>query len=65
MAKKRANDKVMMIPEGEARDCASYHFVQPKSTLMHRSGNKFRMRKYHPGLRQHVWFIEARMPQHK
>ena len=65
MAKKRVNDKVMMIPEGETRESISYSFVQPKSTLMHRAGNKFRMRKYHPGKRQHVWFIEARMPQHK
>jgi large subunit ribosomal protein L33 len=65
MAKKRAIDKVMMIPEGETRESYSFSFVQPKSTLMLRSGNKFRMRKYHPGLRQHVWFIEARMPQHK
>ena len=65
MAKKRANDKVMMIPEGESRESYSFSFVQPKSTLMHRAGNKFRMRKYNPVKRQHVWFVEARMPQHK
>jgi len=65
MAKKRANDKVIMIPEGETRECYSFSFVQPKSTLMQRAGNKFRMRKYHPGKRQHIWFVEARMPQHK
>jgi len=65
MAKKRATDKVLMIPEGENRESLSYHFVQPKSNLMQRAGNKFRMRKYHPGLRKHVWFVEARMPQHK
>jgi ribosomal protein L33 len=65
MAKKRANDKVMMIPEGESRESYSFYFVQPKSTIMQRAGTKFRMRKYHPGLRQHTWFVEARMPQHK
>jgi len=65
MAKKRAIDKVMMIPEGETRESHSFSFVQPKSTMMLRSSNKFRMRKYHPGLRKHVWFIETRMPQHK
>jgi len=65
MAKKRAIDKVMMIPEGENRDSASHHFVQPKSNIMQRAGTKFRMRKYHPGLRKHVWYVEARMPQHK
>jgi large subunit ribosomal protein L33 len=65
MAKKRTIDKVMMIPEGESRDSVSFSFVQPKSSIMQRAGTKFRMRKYHPGLRQHVWFIEAKMPQHK
>jgi len=65
MAKKRAIDKVMMIPEGETRESYSFSFVQPKSTMMLRANNKFRMRKYHPGLRKHVWFIETRMPQHK
>lgn len=65
MAKKRQTDKVMMIPEGETRDSISFFFVQPKSNLMQRSGNKFRMKKYHPGKRQHVWFVEAKMPQHK
>jgi len=65
MAKKRAIDKVMMIPEGETRESHSFSFVQPKSTTMLRAGNKFRMRKYHPVLRKHVWFIETRMPQHK
>lgn len=65
MAKKRATDKVLMIPEGENRDCLSHSFVQPKSNNMQRAGGKFRMRKYHPGKRQHVWYVEARMPQHK
>jgi len=65
MAKKRATDKVLMIPEGESRDSLSHSFVQPKSNNMQRAGGKFRMRKYHPGLRQHVWYVEARMPQHK
>ena len=55
----------MMIPEGETRESYTFSFVQPKSTLMQRSGNKFRMRKYNPVLRKHVWFVEARMPQHK
>lgn len=61
---KRRNDKVWMIPEGETRDSVSYHFVHPKSVNAQREGKKLRMRKYHPGKRQHVWFVETRMPPH-
>lgn len=65
MAKsKNRNDKVWMIPEDEDRKSASFHFVHPKSTRAQREGKKLRMRKYHPGKREHVWFIESRMPPH-
>lgn len=62
--KKNRNDKVWMIPEGEQRDNASFHFVHPKTLNQIRNGVKLRMRKYHPGKREHVWFKEAKMPPH-
>lgn len=61
---KKALDKVWMIPEGEKRDSASYHFVHSKTVSMQREGKKLRMKKYYPVLRKHVWFIESRMPPH-
>jgi ribosomal protein L33 len=62
--KKNRNNKVWMIPEGEKRSSASYHFIHAKTMNQLRNGVKLRMRKYHPGLRQHVWFIETKMPPH-
>ena len=66
MAAKKKNrlNKAWMIPEGEKRDSASYHFVHPKTLSQIRNGVKLRMRKYHPKLRQQVWFVETRMPPH-
>jgi ribosomal protein L33 len=29
-----------------------------------RNGVKLRMKKYHPKIRQHVWFVETKMPPH-
>jgi len=62
--KKNRLNKVWMIPEGEKRDSASYHFVHDKTLSQLRNAQKLRMRKYHPKLRQHVWFIESKMPPH-
>jgi ribosomal protein L33 len=53
-----------MIPEGEKRENATHHFVARKSISMIREGKKLRMRKYHPVLRKHVWFVETKMPSH-
>jgi len=53
-----------MIPEGEKRENATHHFVARKSISMIREGKKLRMRKYHPKLKQHIWFIETKMPSH-
>jgi len=53
-----------MIPEGEKRDSASYHFIHAKTLTQLRNAQKLRMRKYHPKLRQHVWFVESKMPPH-
>lgn len=64
MAKKGKNTQVWMIPEGEDRKHVSYHFVHKKSVNSQREGKKLRMRKYHPKKRQHVWFVESRMPPH-
>jgi len=64
MAKKNKNDKVLMIPEGETRANASFHFVYPKTLSEIRNDRKLRMRKYHPGKREHVWFVETKMPSH-
>ena len=63
-AKKNKDSKASMIPEGEKRENATYHFVARKSISMIREGKKLRMRKYHPKLKQHVWFIETKMPSH-
>jgi len=62
--KKNRNNKAWMIPEDESRSSASHHFVHPKTLSQLRDGKKLRMRKYHPGLREHVWFVEAKMPPH-
>jgi ribosomal protein L33 len=62
MAKKNRNDKVLMIPEGETRANASFHFVYPKTLSEIRNDRKLRMRKYHPGKREHVWFVETKLP---
>ena len=62
--KKNKDSKAWMIPEGETRDTASHHFLARKSISMIRDGKKLRMRKYHPGKRAHVWFIESKMPSH-
>ena len=64
MAKQNKNDKVWMIPEDESRDSATFHFVHPKTLSEIRNEKKLRMRKYHPGRREHVWFKETRMPPH-
>ena len=63
-AKRNKIDKVWMIPEGEDRKNASYHFVHPKTMSQSRDNRKLRMRKYHPKLQKHVWFVESRMPPH-
>jgi large subunit ribosomal protein L33 len=63
-AKKNRNNKVWMIPEGEKRDSASYHFIHAKTLTQLRNAQKLRMRKYHPKLRQHIWFVESKMPPH-
>jgi hypothetical protein len=63
-SKKNRNDKVWMIPEDEQRSNATFHFVHPKTVSQLREGKKLRMRKYHPGRREHVWFVESRMPPH-
>ena len=63
-AKKNKDSKAHMIPEGEKRENATYHFLARKSISMIREGKKLRMRKYHPKLKQHVWFIETKMPSH-
>ena len=63
-AKKNKDSKACIIPEGETRANASFHFVARKSTSMIRDGKKLKLRKYHPGLRKHVWFVETKMPPH-
>ena len=63
-AKKNKDSKAHMIPEGEKRENPTYHFLARKSISMIREGKKLRMRKYHPKLKQHVWFVETKMPSH-
>ena len=62
--KKNKDSKAWMSPEGEERKSASHHFVARKSISMIREGKKLRMRKYHPGKKEHVWFVETKMPPH-
>ena len=62
--KKNKDSKAWMIPEGEKRDNATHHFVARKSISMIPEGKKLRMRKYHPKLQKHVWFVETKMPSH-
>jgi len=62
--KKNKDSKAWMIPEGEKRENATHHFVARKSISMIREGKKLRMRKYHPKQKQHVWFVETKMPSH-
>lgn len=62
--KKNKDSKAWMVPEDESRDTATFHFVARKSLSMIRDGKKLRMRKYHPGRKQHVWFKETKMPPH-
>lgn len=60
----RRNNKAFMVPEDESRDSHTYSFVYPKTNSFTKKGEKLRMRKYHPGRREHVWFVEVRMPPH-
>lgn len=53
-----------MVAEDESRDSHTYSFVHPKTLSEARENKKLRMRKYHPGRREHVWFVEVRMPPH-
>ncbi len=62
--KSNKNTKVLMIPEGETRDNASFHFVHSKTVKQLREAKKLRFKKYHPGKREHVMFVETRMPSH-
>ena len=63
-AKKNKDSKAWMIPEGETRENATYHFLAHKTVSMIREAKKIRVKKYHPKLRKHVWFIETKMPSH-
>ena len=53
-----------MIPEGETRATATYHFVKEKTGNQWSQNKKFRMKHYHPKLRKHCWFVETKMPSH-
>ena len=43
--KSNKNNKVLMIPEGETRDTASYHFVHAKTAKQLREARKLRFKK--------------------
>ena len=68
MASKSKSNKrkqiVYMIPEGETRATATYHFVKEKTGNQWSQNKKFRMKHYHPKLRKHCWFVETKMPSH-
>jgi large subunit ribosomal protein L33 len=64
MAGRNKSILVWMIPEDEKRSGASFHFVHYKTKSKIGKNEKLRMRKYHPGKREHVWFVEAKMPPH-
>ena len=47
----------------ESRSSATYHFIHAKTLSQLRDGKKLH-EKIPPELRQHVWFVENRMPPH-
>jgi hypothetical protein len=65
LSKKNKNDKVLMIPENETRDKYTYSFIHAKTATQIRAAIKLKFKKYHPGLRKHIMFIETRLPAHK
>jgi len=60
---KKANKLVLMVPESEKKSY-KYSFTISKTKTMLREGKKFRMKKYDPSKRKHVWFEEKNMPSH-
>lgn len=65
MSKKNRNSKVLMIAETENRNSYTYSFIHSKTNSQLRNQKKLRMKKYHPVLQKHTWFVETRMPAHK
>ena len=62
MAKKNRNDKVWMIPEGEQRANASYHFVHPKTMNQIGIGENLLRKKNNQGKGRQVGLINSRIP---
>ena len=60
---KKATSLILMVPEGETKSY-KYSYTYVKTRSMARDGRKFRMRKYDPSKRKHVWFEERKVPSH-
>ena len=63
--KKNKDNKAWMVPEGETRNNASYHFIAHKTLSMLREGKKLKLKKYHLVKKKHVWFVETQNAHNK
>lgn len=55
MAKKNFELFKLVCPEDK-----SFYFVKKKNPKKTAGQEKFKFRKYHPGLKKHVWFFEKK-----
>ena len=61
MAKKSYALK-QLLPEEKPETGTKYFFRKPTKGL--KVAEKMRVKKYDPVLKQHVWFVEKKMPPH-
>lgn len=59
---KKSYEVVRMVPE-ENPETGTVYTVK-KSTKGQKVSEKLRMRKYDPVLREHVWFVQKKLPNH-
>ena len=65
MAKKdKRRSIVYLIPEGETRDCHTYHYTAVKTKTLVQENRKLKLRKYNPVKQKHEMFVEAKLPPH-
>ena len=62
MAKKSTYQLKQLIPEEKPETGTKYIVRKPTKGL--KVSDKLRQRKYDPVLKQHVWFVEKKMPPH-
>ena len=62
MAKKSTYQLKQLVPEEKPETGTKY--IARKPTKGMKVSDKLRQRKYDPVLKQHVWFVEKKMPPH-